>query len=447
VSRCSRPFLCSRIRAGECPTPALRELSCFGLGPAPHVTTRLPPTPTPFETTPFETTPFETTPFETTPFETTPFETTPFETTPFETTPFETGPLEWGKRCHLRPIAPYLQAERNARFSGSDMFIPHRWLPRSPLFHNGLCHRALYLGVLLTCSLGCKPTATTSASAGAPATAPNAASIPRQEPADAPPSSSPSHGTTELAASAPSGTPSDARAPGWIGISMKQTDTGVVVNTVLRNGPAAAAGLLSGDRLMRINGQNVGTPAEVSELVQSIAPGTQITFDIRREGAVRLLQGVVEAKPDKEDLLRRELMGQPAPSISELRTVQGAVVPSWNRLRDRVVVLEFWASWCVACRALAPTLNRWHEDLNPYGVDILGVTMDEFDEATRASKQLAFPTFYDADGEVTSRYQGTALPTLIVVDKRGVVVDVMVGLDFARIPQLEQRLQELSGIH
>lgn len=228
---------------------------------------------------------------------------------------------------------------------------------------------------------------------------------------------------------------------------MKQTDAGVVVNTVLRNGPAASAGLLAGDRLMRINGQNVGTPSDVSELVQGTKPGTQVTFDVRREGGVRLLYGVVEAKPDREALLRRELMGQPAPSISELRTVQGTVVPSWNRLRDHVVVLEFWASWCVACRALAPTLNRWHEELNPYGVEILGVTMDEFDEATRASKQLNFPTFYDADGEITSRYQGTALPTLVVVDKQGVVVDVMVGLDFARIPQLEQRLQELAGIN
>lgn len=322
------------------------------------------------------------------------------------------------------------------------MFFSHRWLP-PPLVSTCLFHRTSVLIVGVLTLSACKPTTATSPDALVEATPTNTEDHPRGERVVG------SSNSTTPSTSAPTSpvASADEQAPGWIGIGMKQTDVGVVVNNVLRNSPASAAGLLSGDRVMRINGQNVGSPLDVSELVQSMKPGTQITFDIRRAGAVRLLYGTVEARPDKEALLRRDLMGQPAPSISDLRTVQGAVVPSWNRLRGRVVVLEFWASWCVACRALAPTLNRWHEELNPYGVDILGVTMDEFDEATRASKQLAFPTFYDAEGEVTSRYQGTALPTLVVVDKQGVVADVMVGLDFARIPQLELRLQELAGIN
>ncbi len=234
-------------------------------------------------------------------------------------------------------------------------------------------------------------------------------------------------------------------APGWIGISMKQTDAGVVVASVLRSSPAAVAGLHAGDRLLRINAESVATPVDVGEYVQSLAPGSKVTFDIRRGGEVRLLHATIEAKPDRELLLRRELVGQSAPSISELRTVQGAVVPSWSQLQGQVVVLEFWASWCVACRALAPTLNQWHEEFEPLGVHILGVTMDEFEEATRASKQMDFPTFYDQDGEVTLRYQGTALPTLVLVDKQGVVADVMVGLDFERLPSLKQQVMALAG--
>ncbi len=234
-------------------------------------------------------------------------------------------------------------------------------------------------------------------------------------------------------------------APGWIGISMKQTDAGVVVASVLRSSPAAVAGLHPGDRLLRINAQSVATPVDVGEYVQALAPGAKVAFDIRRNGEVRLLHATIEAKPDRELLLRRELVGQSAPSISELRTVQGAVVPSWSQLQGHVVVLEFWASWCVACRALAPTLNQWQEEFQPLGVHILGVTMDEFEEATRASKQMAFPTFYDQDGEVTLRYQGTALPTLVLVDKQGVVADVMVGLDFERLPSLKQQVIALVG--
>jgi thiol-disulfide isomerase/thioredoxin len=125
--------------------------------------------------------------------------------------------------------------------------------------------------------------------------------------------------------------------------------------------------------------------------------------------------------------------------------VQGAVVPAWTQLRGHVVVLEFWASWCMACRALAPTLNDWHAELNALGVHILGVTMDPFEEAVRASEALSFPTYSDEDGTVTMRYQGTALPTLVLVDKQGVVVDVMIGVNFEQLSKFEDRISTLAG--
>ena len=111
----------------------------------------------------------------------------------------------------------------------------------------------------------------------------------------------------------------------------------------------------------------------------------------------------------------------------------------------RVVVLEFWASWCVACRALAPTLNDWHEEFSPLGIHILGISSDPFEEAVRASEDLAFPTYSDEEGEVTLRYQGTALPTLVLVDGRGIVVDVMVGLDLERLPKFKAHALSLAG--
>lgn len=250
--------------------------------------------------------------------------------------------------------------------------------------------------------------------------------------------------TSSGSRAAPNPIAPDERAVGWIGISMKQSNDGVIVAGVFRNGPAAQAGLASGDRLLRINGETVSNPAEVGALVQTLAPGTRVTFDVRRNDATRLLHGTIEAKPDHEALVRRELVGREAPSISELRTVRGAVVPAWNQLKGRVVLLEFWASWCVACRALAPTLNDWHEEFAPLGVHILGISADPFEEATLASKDLAFPTYSDEDGLVTMRYHGTALPTLVLVDKRGVVVDVMIGLNFDQLPKLKERVASLA---
>lgn len=282
-----------------------------------------------------------------------------------------------------------------------------------------------------------------------PETIPNPAITTADGPTADGPSAAPADAPSDVPVAAPEAARASAgetQAPqGWIGIGMKQTDDGVLVADVFRSGPAAAAGLKVGDRLLRINARVVATPSDVSDLVRGLAPGTQVSFDVRRGGETRLLAGQIEVRPDRDQLIRREFVGFPAPSISELQTVSGSVVPSWTQLRGHVVVLEFWASWCVACRALAPTLNDWHADLGPLGVHILGVTMDPYEEAARASAHLGYPVFSDEDGQVTQRFQGTALPTLFIVDKQGVIAEVMVGLNFERLPELEQRVRALAS--
>ncbi len=252
---------------------------------------------------------------------------------------------------------------------------------------------------------------------------------------------------TPEGAARPRATPDTAGASSeaWLGLSMRKTDSGVFVNGVLRGSPAAGAGLMVGDRLVRVGGQPISTPVEVAEVVKAHPVGTRLDLHVLRGSDTRMLYAVTAAKPDREMMIRNELVGFQAPSISELRTVQGAVVPAWAQLRGQVVVLEFWASWCVACRALAPTLNAWHEELAPTGVHILGITMDPYEEAVRASSSLQFPTFSDESGDVTLRYQGTALPTVIVVDRQGIVRDVMVGLDFERLPSLKRAITDLAS--
>lgn len=197
---------------------------------------------------------------------------------------------------------------------------------------------------------------------------------------------------------------------------------------------------------MRIAGEAVSTPSDVAAIVAAHQAGAELAVDFRRGGDLRLLRLETAAKPDTEQLLRQLYVGQPAPSLSSLRTVQGSVVPSLRQLRGRVVVLEFWASWCVACRAMTETLNRWHEDLGVLGVSVLGVTMDPYEEAVRATEflQLRYPTFSDEDGEVTRDYRAMSLPTLFVIDKTGVVRDVMVGFHTRRLAEMGATLKELA---
>lgn len=124
------------------------------------------------------------------------------------------------------------------------------------------------------------------------------------------------------------------------------------------------------------------------------------------------------------------LVGQAAPPVKLPLLADasaGASVPREARVeRGRVVVLDFWASWCPPCKASIPILNRVRERLKGQPVDFFGVNVEtnqppSFVRSAHARLGARFPTTHDADGRVQGTYQIDRLPTLIVIDKHGIV--------------------------
>ena len=92
--------------------------------------------------------------------------------------------------------------------------------------------------------------------------------------------------------------------------------------------------------------------------------------------------------------------------------------------RGKVVVLNFWATWCVPCRAEMPALQHVADDLQSERFTLFEVDLQE-DAATidpfRRQLGLRMPILLDGDGEVTQRYGVRALPSTFLIDKQGVV--------------------------
>ena len=121
-------------------------------------------------------------------------------------------------------------------------------------------------------------------------------------------------------------------------------------------------------------------------------------------------------------------MGEPAPALS-LVVAAGEDPGGRTRVNlaeiHEVVVLEFWASWCGACKRSTPTLNELHEEFGGDGVAFYAVNVEPIDrqrlQAAHVAFGTAFPTLHDRSGEVQRRYAIKSLPTVLVVGRDGVV--------------------------
>ena len=135
--------------------------------------------------------------------------------------------------------------------------------------------------------------------------------------------------------------------------------------------------------------------------------------------------------------------GQPAPALNA--TSSRAEPISLERLRGRVVVVDFWASWCEPCRRAFPTLDALARRHAASGLTVIGVSVD--DEAAsfqRFVRELrpSFPVVHDATHQIAERWSPPAMPTTYVIGRDGVVAAVLVGED---IQHLEARVLAALG--
>ncbi len=99
-----------------------------------------------------------------------------------------------------------------------------------------------------------------------------------------------------------------------------------------------------------------------------------------------------------------------------------------SALKGKVVLIEFWASWCAPCRAEAPTLKRAYEQYHPKGFEIYAVSLDDKKEAwlkAIAEDDLPWPQVSDLKGfnsAAAKSYQIRAIPQNILVDEQGTII-------------------------
>lgn len=102
-------------------------------------------------------------------------------------------------------------------------------------------------------------------------------------------------------------------------------------------------------------------------------------------------------------------------------------------LKGKVVVVNFWASWCAPCRGEAPSLQQVYGDNKAKGAEFLGVNFKDSKANAQAFERkfkVTYPSLFDADGQVTLAFREvppSAVPSTLVLDRQGRVAARVIG--------------------
>ncbi len=140
----------------------------------------------------------------------------------------------------------------------------------------------------------------------------------------------------------------------------------------------------------------------------------------------------------------RPQQGEPAPDFS-LVLFDGSEV-SLADLRAKIVVLNFWASWCTPCRREAPALQEVWETYQDKGVVVLGVTYHDAKGASQEFIQefgITYANGADEKGRISRAYGVVAVPETFIIDRDGRVAWFQIGeVEAETLVQQLERLQD-----
>ena len=137
--------------------------------------------------------------------------------------------------------------------------------------------------------------------------------------------------------------------------------------------------------------------------------------------------------------------GEPAPNF-QLRDMNGQIV-SLSDLRGKVVLLNFWATWCGPCRVEMPAMERLYRTYERKDFEILAVSTDAQGVAVtrpfQEENKLTFPILHDSDFRVGLSYGARTLPMTFMVDRQGVVRQHIFGARDWEAPEAHQLVEML----
>ena len=143
------------------------------------------------------------------------------------------------------------------------------------------------------------------------------------------------------------------------------------------------------------------------------------------------------------------LLGRTAPDFT-LPVLSGSSASTFHlaALRGRPLILNFWASWCDACKEEAPLLQRTWQQIAPQGAVMIGIDFEDTSEAGKGFISHYGITYLNvsdtADGKTGITYGLTGVPETLFVDRHGIIVRKEIGALTEQVVQQDLRQLDVS---
>jgi thiol-disulfide isomerase/thioredoxin len=183
---------------------------------------------------------------------------------------------------------------------------------------------------------------------------------------------------------------------------------------------------------------------EVSSLLLAVAQGRLENNETDK--ARGIVEEVLKSKPagevkDEAEALQKKLEIIGKPLVLHYKSLDRHEVDV-QKMQNKVVLVDFWATWCGPCMAELPKVKAAYKKLHDKGFEIVGVSLDEDKKALEKvikSEEIPWAQYMDGEGgpKYAEQFAVTSIPTMWLVDKKGVLRDL-----FAR-ENLAEKVEKL----
>ncbi len=181
----------------------------------------------------------------------------------------------------------------------------------------------------------------------------------------------------------------------------------------------------------RINLPNVAEPVEMTQSTHT----TRVRLDVNLPDSMFVFTppaGVVETEDwTLPGVTKPDLIGKPAPILMPTANAAGGAQIDLAALKGKVVLLDFWATWCAPCKRELPIIEKLQREFRDQGLVAMGVTVGE-DRTTLENfvkaAALTYSNFSIEEGAATvAELSLTAFPTIVLIDRDGRIASYEVG--------------------